>query len=77
VVSSRSESVPIPRAMTVFNRIFLISAFVIAVADVALATETSSPGMFIGSLALALLAAALVLRQRRTAGKPQRGSTTG
>jgi hypothetical protein len=33
--------------------------------------------MFIGSLALALLVAALVLRQRRTAGKPQRGSTTG
>lgn len=64
--------------MTVLNRTFLISAFVIAVADVALATETSSPAMFIGSLALALLVAALVLRQRRTAfRKAQRGSTAG
>ena len=53
--------------MSVLNRLFLLSAFAITVADVALATETSSPGLFIGSLGLALLAAALVLRQRRRA----------
>jgi MYXO-CTERM domain-containing protein len=53
--------------MSTLNRFFLVSAFAIAVADVALATKASSPGMFIGSLVLALLAAALVLRQRRRA----------
>ena len=53
--------------MNVLNRVFLVSAFAIAVADVALAMETHSPGMFIGSGVLALLAAALVLRQRRPA----------
>ena len=53
--------------MTVFNRIFLISAFVIAVADVALASETSSPAMVIGSMALARLDGGLRLRRvRRT-----------
>jgi hypothetical protein len=51
--------------MSNLNRLFLISAFVIAVADVALATKTSSPALFIGSLVLAVLAAGLVLRQRR------------
>jgi hypothetical protein len=64
--------VPIPRAMSNLNRLFLISAFVIAVSDVALATKTSSSALFIGSLVLALLAAGLVLRQRRPARKHSR-----
>jgi hypothetical protein len=54
-------------AMSTLNRILLVSSFVIAVVDVAFATKTSSPGLFIASLGLALLAAALVVRQHRPA----------
>jgi MYXO-CTERM domain-containing protein len=53
--------------MSTLNRIFLVSAFAISVVDVAFATKTSSPGLFIASLGLALLAMALVVRQRRPA----------
>jgi hypothetical protein len=52
--------------MTILNRIFLGSSIAIAVLDVALATQASSPGLFIVGLVLSLIAVALTLRQRQT-----------